>query len=157
MRTGVFVLAAACAVLMLVPLQALAQADSRVVTLQPEGQVTTAQQDPAAPDDPATQQQDPADDAPTQDLQGNDDGVPQQYTDPLAGEDDGNSGQQQGQEQAAPVASAPVVQQTTASQLPRTGDPLDVLWITGALMLLVGLGLRRASRETEYPYSLPRY
>ncbi len=148
---------------MLVPLQALAQADSTVVTLQPEGQVTAAQQDPAAPEDPAAQQdptaqqQDPADDAPSDDLQGNDDGVPQQYTDPLAGEDDNSSnGGQQGQEQAAPVATSPVVQ-STASQLPRTGDPLDVLWITGGLLLLVGLGLRRASRETEYPYSLPRY
>ena len=150
---------------MLAPLQALAQTDSRVVTLEPEGQVTAsqqtgdgglqdAQQDPAAPEDPAAQQ-DPADEAPSQELQGDDDGVPQQYTDPLAGEDDGSGGQQ-GQEQAAPVATAPVVQ-STASQLPRTGDPLDVLWIAGALMLLVGVALRRACRETEYPYSLPRY
>ena len=81
--------------------------------------------------------------------------MPQQYTDPLAGEN-GNSGQQQGQQQTAPVAAAPAVQ-STASQLPRTGDPLDVLWIAGGVMVLAGLALRRACRTTEYPYSLPRY
>jgi hypothetical protein len=178
MRKGVFAVAAVCALALLaLPLQAFAQQDTRVITLQPEhpagasqaagdGGLVNAQQDPAdgqtttpdqttTDDQTTTPDQTTTEDQPDPELQGDDDGVPQQYTDPLAGEN-GNSGGQQGQEQASPVATVPVVQ-STASQLPRTGDPLDILWIAGGLMVLAGLGLRRACRTTEYPYSLPRY
>jgi LPXTG-motif cell wall-anchored protein len=176
MRKGVFAVAAVFTLALLaLPLQAFAQQDARVITLQPEHSagasqaagdgLVTAQQDPdqattpdqtTTPDDTTTTPDDTTtDDAPAPELEGDDDGVPQQYTDPLAGENN-NAGGQEGQQQASPVATTPVVQ-STASELPRTGDSLDILWIAGGLMVLAGLGLHRACRTREYPYSLPRY
>ena len=153
MRKGVFAVAVLCALALLaLPLQAFAQEDPAGGQTTTE-QTTTPEQS-TTPDQTTTPDETTTVELPADDLEG-DDNVPQQYTDPLAGEN-GNGGDQQGQQQAAPVAVAPVAQ-TTASELPRTGDPVDGLWIAGGLMVLFGLGLRRACRTREYPYSLPRY
>jgi LPXTG-motif cell wall-anchored protein len=97
------------------------------------------------------------DEQPTGDLQEDESDVPQQYTDPFAGEDDESSGGQQGEEEAAtPVTTAPVAQ-TTAGQLPQTGTPLSGIWIAGLLLLGAGAVMRFAARRREYPYPLPRY
>ena len=154
MKRGVLAVLVPIALLLLAaPLGALAQepapAAPAPAALSEEPQAAPAQ------DDTTT------DDEPTNDLQGNqgdDDNIPQQYTDPLAGEDndDSNSGGQQGSEEAAPVATAPAVQ-TTAAQLPQTGTPLSPIWIAGLLLLGAGTALRFAFRRREYPYPLPRY
>ena len=150
MKRGVIAVLVPLALILLAPLGARAQEAAPAVPA-----ISEAPQAVPAQDDTTT------DDEPTNDLQGNqgnDDNIPQQYTDPLAGEDDQNSGGQQGQAEAAdPVATAPAVQTTTASQLPQTGAPLNGIWIAGLLLLAVGAVLRFAFRRREYPYPLPRY
>lgn len=154
-RAVIAVLVPIALLLLAAPLGALAQepapAAPAPAALSEEPQAVPAQ------DEPTTDEQTTTDEEPTNDLQGGNGDIPQQYTDPLAGEDDNqNSGGQQGQEEAAPVATAPAVQ-TTPSQLPQTGAPLSEIWIAGLLLLGAGATLRFAFRRREYPYPLPRY
>ncbi|MBN1529338.1 MAG: hypothetical protein JW895_09785 [Thermoleophilaceae bacterium] len=153
MKRGVIAVLVPIALLLLAPLGARAQEAAPAAPAASDVAPAAISEEPqAAPaqDEPTT------DEAPTNDLQGDDSDIPQQYTDPLAGEDDQNSGGQQGQEEAAPVTTAPAVQ-TTAAQLPQTGTPLGGVWIAGLLLLTVGAVLRFALRRREYPYPLPRY
>ena len=106
---------------------------------------------PEKPDTPVTSAQETG--------QGEDDAAPDQYTDPLAGEDDDQAGAQQGQDAAAPPVAAPVVPTTTAAQLPRTGknDPSPILVIIGGGLLATGLALWLFTRRRDYQYPYPRY
>lgn len=152
-RAVLAVLVPVALLLLAAPLGALAQEPAPAAPA-PAALSEAPQAEPAQ--DETTTDETTTDETPTDDLQGDDTDIPQQYTDPLAGEDDQNSGGQQGQEEAAPVATAPAVQ-TTASQLPQTGAPLSEIWIAGLLLLGAGATLRFAFRRREYPYPLPRY
>jgi hypothetical protein len=149
MKRGVIAVLVPLALVLPAPLSAGAQEAAPAVPA-----ISEAPQAAPAQDDTTT------DEAPTNDLQGNqgnDDNIPQQYTDPLAGEDNDSGGQQGQAETVDPVATAPAVQTTTAGQLPQTGAPLDGIWIAGLVLLATGTVLRFALRRREYPYPLPRY
>jgi LPXTG-motif cell wall-anchored protein len=84
---------------------------------------------------------------------GDSDGVPQQYTDPLAGQDPDDGGQEQSPEPAATQGVSAV----SVSQLPSTGTgaPTQLYALGGLGLLGFGLAMRLLCREREYPYPLP--
>ena len=114
--------------------------------VEPGGEAGAAQTD--------TEQEEPGPAEP----QGDSDGIPQQYTDPLAGQNEGD-----GQEPQTPAAetSAPattgVQSVSAAGQLPSTGATAGLLALAGLALLAVGAALLLLARQSVYPYPYRRY
>ena len=82
--------------------------------------------------------------------------VPQQYTDPLAGQNDDQTPNQQDPAETAPAATG-VQSAAAGSQLPSTGAPAGLLAIAGLALLAAGVAMRLLSRDSAYPYPYRRY
>jgi LPXTG-motif cell wall-anchored protein len=87
---------------------------------------------------------------------GDSDGVPQQYTDPLAGQNEGDGQEQPAAETSAPAATG-VQSVSAAGQLPSTGAPAGLFALAGAALLAAGAILRLLFRDSVYPYPYRRY
>ena len=83
--------------------------------------------------------------------------VPQQYTDPLAGEDDDQTPNQQEPAETAPSGTGVQSVSATSSQLPSTGAPAALLALGGLALLGAGVAVRLLSRDDAYPYPYRRY
>ncbi len=83
--------------------------------------------------------------------------VPQQYTDPLAGQNDDQTPKQQDPAETAPAATGVQSVSAAGSQLPSTGAPAGLLAIAGLALLAAGLAMRLLCRDSAYPYPYRRY
>jgi LPXTG-motif cell wall-anchored protein len=117
-------------------------------SLAPEGSQAGAAQTETEPDE--TDEPGPAEPG------GDSDGVPQQYTDPLAGQNEGDGQDQPAAETSAPAATG-VQSVSAAGQLPSTGATAGLLALVGAALLALGAALRLLSRQSVYPYPYRRY
>ena len=128
-----------------------APAGAETAPVPAQALVDSGEEAEAAQTDTEAEQQEPGPAEP----QGDSDGVPQQYTDPLAGQNE-DDGQEPATETSAPAATG-VQSVSAAGQLPSTGATSGVLVLAGLALLAVGGALRLLSRQSAYPYPYRRY